>query len=312
MSTRTLAVPMLLSLLALGACASKSLDHASLGSPEPMSGATTPAGPGAASVSTRSAAPMSEERMAMKDESAKYNAGADGDASVSASPVPPPQEYKPGLGTSYGEQRFSSVRGVQFRRANQTNPAALLSLRYNDSDGVRQISQLRTGGYPGRAYNQSGVLSMTLRDESGSALPGAQVGSDVYAVGEAGARYVIGIENNSNQRYEVLASVDGLDVIDGQEADFTKRGYVINPYTSFVIEGWRTSDDTVAAFRFSDMDSAYAERMGKGRNIGVVGVAFFQEEGYSTNPNELHRRDTADPFPNRYAPPPPGYRANGY
>lgn len=310
MSTRTLAVPLLLSLLAIGACASKMDAAPSFGSPEPMSGATTPAGPGAASVSAGKApAPMSE-RMAMKDEAANY--GADGDASVSASPVPPPQEYKPGLGTSYGEQRFSSVRGVQFRRANQTNPAALLSLRYNDADGVRQISQWKTGGYPGRAVNQSGVLSMTLRDESGSPLPGAQVGSDVYAVGEAGARYVIGVENNSNQRYEVLASVDGLDVIDGQEADFTKRGYVINPYTSFVIEGWRTSDDTVAAFRFSDMDSAYAERMGKGRNIGVIGVAFFQEEGYSTNPNELHRRDTADPFPNRYAPPPPGYRANGY
>jgi hypothetical protein len=59
------------------------------------------------------------------------------------------------------------------------------------------------------------------------------------------------------------------------------------------------------------MDSSYAERVGKGRNIGVVGVAFFQEEGYS-NPDELRRRDTADPFPNRYTPPPPGYRANGY
>ena len=312
MSTRTLAVPALLSLVALTACA-KSADVSSrLGSPEPYSRGRADAdaaGPGAASVSQAPStmpAPQSE-RMAKRDEAAGY----DGDASVGASPVPPPQDYKPGLGTSYGEQRFSSVRGVAFRRANQSAPAALLSLRYNDADGVRQISQWKTGGYPQRAVYQNGALSMTLRDESGSALPGAQVGGDVYAVGEAGARYVIGVENNTNQRYEVLASVDGLDVIDGQEADFTKRGYVISPYTSFVIEGWRTSDDTVAAFRFSDMDSAYAERTGKGRNIGVIGVAFFQEEGYTTNPNELHRRDTADPFPNRYAPPPPGYRA-GY
>jgi hypothetical protein len=252
------------------------------------------------------------EGLARRDSTADYSGGDDGGASVSATPTAPPTEYKPGLGTSYGEQRFSSVRTVRFRRANATNPAALLSLRYNDSDGVRQISQWKTGGYPQRATSQSGALTVSLRDEVGSTLPGAQVGSDVYAVGEAGARYVIGIENNSNSRYEVVASVDGLDVIDGQDADFTKRGYLIDPYTSFVIEGWRTSDDTVAAFRFSDMDNAYAERMGKGRNIGVVGVAFFHEEGVPANTDELRRRDSADPFPNRYAPPPPGYRANGY
>lgn len=309
MSTRLLVAPVLLSLVALTACASKNLDQARIGSPEPMSGATADRGPAPAGVAP-TAMPQQSEHMAMKEDAARYS-GADGDASVSASPSPPPQEYKPGLGTSYGEQRFSTVRSVQFRRANQASPSALLSLRYNDAEGVRQISQYKAGGYPQRAVHQSGAVSVTLRDESGSALPGAQVGNDVYAVGETGARYVIGVENNSNQRYEVVASVDGLDVIDGQEADFNKRGYVISPYTSFVIEGWRTSDDTVAAFRFSDMDSSYAERVGKGRNIGVVGVAFFQEEGYS-NPDELRRRDTADPFPNRYTPPPPGYRANGY
>lgn len=303
-----IAAPLLLSLVALGACAKRDASPR-LGSPEPMPSASAdgrgPASAGAASPS------MSAERMTSKKEAstADYD-GAEGEASVSSSPAPPQQQYKPGLGTAYGEQRFSSVRSVQFRRSSSQSPAALLALRYNDAEGVRQISQWKSGGYPQRAVNQSGVLSVTLRDESGSALPGAQVGSDVYAVGETGARYVIGVENNSNQRYEVVASVDGLDVIDGQEADFNKRGYVINPYTSFVIEGWRTSDDTVAAFRFSDMDDSYAERVGKGRNIGVVGVAFFHEEGVSS-PDELRRRDSADPFPGRYTPPPPGYRANG-
>jgi hypothetical protein len=320
MSIRILTVPALLSFALLAACSHKAGTSPSIGAPEPMTGAPADMGPGARKDSGVSPAPTLSaspgapgqaggEKMAQYEEA--RNGSDDGDASVSASPTTPPSEYKPGLGTSYGEQRFSSVRTVRFRRANSTNPAALLSLRYNDAEGVRQISQLKTGGYPQRAMSQSGVFTVTLRDEAGSPLPGAQVGSDVYAVGETGARYVIGIENNSNQRYEVLASVDGLDVIDGQEADFTKRGYLIDPYTSFVIEGWRTSDDTVAAFRFSDMDNAYAERMGKGRNIGVVGVAFFHEEGVR-NSDDLQRRDSADPFPNRYAPPPPGYRANGY
>lgn len=296
-----------LSLVALTACAAKSSsDVASrIGAPEPMSGAPTITGPATASA----AAPAVHAERSANNSAARYDDAAEGEASVSS--VPPPQEYKPGLGTAYGEQRFSSVRSVQFRRANASSPSTLLSLRYNDAQGVQQMAQWKTGGSPQRAYNQSGALSVTLRDESGAPLPGAQIGGDTYAVGETGARYVIGVENNTAQRYEVLASVDGLDVIDGGDADFNKRGYVINPYTSFVIEGWRTSDDTVAAFRFSDIQDSYAERVGKGRNVGVVGVAFFQEEGIN-NSDELRRRDTADPFPGRYTPPPPGYRANGY
>lgn len=221
------------------------------------------------------------------------------------------QKRSPGLGTAYGEQRFSAVRTVRFHRADPGTPTTLLSLRYDDGDGVQRMAQWKTGQYPQRANQTSGPISLTLRDESGGPLPGAQIGGDLYAVGESGARYTIGVENSSPYRYEVVASVDGLDVIDGGDADLGKRGYLIDPYTSFVIEGWRTGDDTVAAFRFSDMDSSYAGRTGKPRNIGVIGVAFFQEQGQVPD-DELRRRDSADPFPNRYAPPPPPARADRY
>ena len=314
MSLRTFAAPVLLSLVAaagLSGCAKRSATDSSIGAPEPMTGATASgpagsAGAAGAATWTSPARTGADESVASRDV-ARY----DGDASVSAAPVPPMEKKSAGLGTSYGEQRFSSVRSVRFRRADATRPDALLSLRYNDAEGVSQMAHWKTGQYPQRANFQSGALALTLRDDAGNALPGAQIGSDVYAVGEAGARYTIGVENHSAQRYEVVASVDGLDVIDGGEADFTKRGYLIDPYTSFVIEGWRTGDDTVAAFRFSDMDDSYAGRTGKPRNIGVIGLAFFREEGQVPH-DELRRRDQADPFPNRYAPPPPGYRANGY
>jgi len=306
-----LAVPALLSLAGLSACAGKQAEVPSLGAPEPMGGTastTSPAqGPGGAQrwSGDKSAAPASgaeyDEAIARRDGNA--------DASVSASPTPPERQQQPGLGTAYGEQRFSSVRSVRFRRANPSVPDAILSLRYDDAEGVRQMAQWKTGGAPQPASSQAGIFTMTLRDESTGPLPGARVGNDIYAVGETGARYTIGVENHSAYRYEVVASVDGLDVIDGGEADFSKRGYLIDPYTSFIIEGWRTGDDTVAAFRFSDMDSSYAGRTGKARNIGVVGVAFFHEEGQASH-DELRRRDQADPFPNRYAPPPPARRAD--
>lgn len=306
MTLRNLAAPALLSLLTLVACSKRSVDS-SIGTPEPVGSA----GGGARLSGSNGTWTAGNAEPAHASEGMASRDMAPADASVSGMPSPPMEKQKPGLGTAYGEQRFSSVRTVQFRRADATHPAMLLSMRYNDAEGVNAISQWKTGAYPQRASNQSGPVSLTLRDEAGSPLPGAQVASDLYAVGEAGARYTIGVENNSPYRYEVVASVDGLDVIDGGEADFSKRGYLIDPYTSFVIEGWRTGDDTVAAFRFSDMDSSYAERVGKGRNIGVIGAAFFPEQGQVPH-DELRRRDQADPFPNRYAPPPPGYRANGY
>lgn len=310
-----LAVPVLLSLAVLSACAGKNAEVPSLGAPEPMGGSTAttntqgPAGGqrwnnDKSAASADASAPSSEyEGLARRDS----NVGA----SVSGAPTPmaPERKQAPGLGTSYGEQRFSTVRSVQFRRANPTVPDAILSLRYDDAEGVRQMAQWKTGGNPQAASSQAGIFTMTLRDESNAALPGAQVGNDIYAIGETGARYTIGVENHSAYRYEVVASVDGLDVIDGSDADFSKRGYLIDPYTSFVIEGWRTGDDTVAAFRFSDMDSSYAGRKGKARNIGVIGVAFFHEQGQASY-DELRRRDQADPFPNRYAPPPPSRRAD--
>lgn len=312
-----LAVPALLSLVVLSACASKSGEVPSLGAPEPVGDATGGSrmsagyGPG---VNQQWRGDKSGASAEAPSPAADYEAIArrDGDASSSASVsvMPPEPKKQPGLGTAYGEQRFSSVRSVQFRRANPTVPDAILSLRYDDAEGVRQMAQWKTGGSPQAASSQAGIFTMTLRDEANNPLAGAQVGNDVYAVGETGARYTIGVENHSAYRYEVVASVDGLDVIDGAEADFSKRGYLIDPYTSFVIEGWRTGDDTVAAFRFSDMDSSYAGRTGKARNIGVIGVAFFHEQGQASY-DELRRRDQADPFPNRYAPPPPARRA-GY
>ncbi|MGB1276502.1 MAG: hypothetical protein ACPG77_12200, partial [Nannocystaceae bacterium] len=175
------------------------------------------------------------------------------------------------------------------------------------ADGVAAMTQMRTGSsYAPAAQHAHGELRMSVLDEYGRTLRGLDVGGDTYAIGQTGQRYAIGIENHTGQRYEVVASVDGLDVVDGQDAHVGKRGYIVDPFTSFVIEGWRTSGNSVAAFRFSDIQQSYGARTGRARNIGVIGAAFFRERGRPTW-EELHRRDTANPFPGRYAPPPPGY-----
>ncbi|HEX5661753.1 MAG TPA: hypothetical protein VFX59_31395 [Polyangiales bacterium] len=99
-----------------------------------------------------------------------------------------------------------------------------------------------------------------------------------YVLGQEGDRYVLRIHNRSARRIEAVVTVDGLDVIDGEQGDFaTKRGYLVPAYGSVDIEGWRVSNEQAAAFRFAPIGESYAAKTGRARNVGVIGMAVFPE-----------------------------------
>jgi hypothetical protein len=125
-------------------------------------------------------------------------------------------------------------------------------------------------------------------------------------VGEPGQRYAIQVSNDSNNRREVVATVDGLDVLDGRPGSYQKSGYLLAPYSALKIDGYRRSLDTVASFRFGSVADSYAEKQGQGANVGVIGVAVFDELGatWPWNEAEIDRRHEASPFPGRFAEPP--------
>jgi hypothetical protein len=193
---------------------------------------------------------------------------------------------------------------VGFRRADPSTPDVVFSIRYDDVGGVRAAaSQKRTRAFSDDAIQRHAGLSFALLDERGDVLQAASVGSELWAVGRPDARYSLAIANDTGSAFEVVTSVDGLDVIDGSPASFSKRGYIVDPFSSVVIDGWRTSEDSVAAFRFSSIEDSYSERMGDGRNVGVIGAAFFREAPRAWEdwraPEQTWRRDRADPFPGR-------------
>ncbi len=152
----------------------------------------------------------------------------------------------------------------------------------------------------------SSLVSVGLRDQTGRFLPGLIVGDRWFVVGEEGRRYSIVVRNRSELRLEVVLSVDGLDVLDGRPASVRKRGYVIPPGRTLVVEGFRQSADSVAAFRFSPVRESYAqEKYRRTRNVGVIGVAVFHERGtYPWSDREVKTRLQANPFPRRFATPP--------
>lgn len=217
---------------------------------------------------------------------------------------------RPGLGTSWGEAVTSHVSSTTFYRESEGSPDGLASLFYNDEAGVNAQSHGRYVDYSDSVASLAdGRITVSLVDRSGSPLRAARVDGHVVAVGSDGDRYMVRVSNHSPVRIEAVATVDGLDVIDGSDGDMNKRGYVVAPYDTLDIEGFRESQGSVRAFRFGHVSDSYAARRGKDRNVGVVGVAVFRERGsdFRWSPEELERRESANPFPSRFAPPPPSY-----
>jgi hypothetical protein len=125
-------------------------------------------------------------------------------------------------------------------------------------------------------------------------------------LGALGERYLLRFRNGTGRRVEVVASVDGRDVVDGRPASFDKRGYVVAPYGELTIDGYRLSEAAVAAFRFSTVPRSYAARRGDARDVGAVGVAVFPERWPAYVPPPPY------PYPGPYpsdAVPPPGARS---
>jgi hypothetical protein len=219
-----------------------------------------------------------------------------------------PQSFRrPGLATRWGEERESQIREVHFTRQH-SQPSAVVTLSYDNERGVEAATGLdERHAYPGVFPIHGGALIVKLTDAGGDPLPSLTSAGARYVIGDEGERYQIEVENNSPGRFEIVATVDGLDVIDGQDGDFSKRGYLIDPWGSLTIEGFRDSSESVRAFRFGNLEDSYAASRGKGMNIGVIGVALFEEQGFFW-PN--HVRDPyprrPDPFPGRFAPPPGG------
>ena len=98
-----------------------------------------------------------------------------------------------------------------------------------------------------------------------------------YVVGEQGQRYEISLTNRSDRWVEAVVTVDGRNIVDGDRASSRSRGYLIAPYDSVSIEGWRTSAAEVAAFRFTSVGDSYAGRVGDARLAGTVRVEVYPE-----------------------------------
>jgi len=108
-------------------------------------------------------------------------------------------------------------------------------------------------------------------------LPEYRHRGTAYVAGRPGDRYAVRLTNRTAARVLVVLSVDGVNAVSGETASTGQTGYVLSPWQSADITGWRKSDAEAAQFYFTSLPDSYAARTDRPHNVGVIGVAVFRE-----------------------------------
>ena len=129
-------------------------------------------------------------------------------------------------------------------------------------------------GCAGQALAVGRVVDVTVYDPAENhTLPVHYHEGSYYIVGKPGNEYQLDVRNRQSGEILTVISIDGVNAVSGATAEWAQTGYVLTPYTSFGIKGWRKSSQRVAAFFFTELDNSYAVRTGRPGNVGVIGVA---------------------------------------
>lgn len=122
-----------------------------------------------------------------------------------------------------------------------------------------------------------------------------------YLEAREGARYAVVLTNRTRERLAVLLSVDGLNAISGQRGPSPwlrpwsdpGRMYVLDPWDTTSVSGWRTSLSETRRFTFVDERGSYAARSGKANSkMGWIEVAVYREHRRYVRPDPVWR----DPY----------------
>jgi hypothetical protein len=124
-----------------------------------------------------------------------------------------------------------------------------------------------------------------------------------------GQNYSLVLRNTTGRRVGVLIAVDGLNVVSGKKSSLksTEPMYVLGPWGSAEIAGWRTSLKDVRKFVFVDEEVSYASRTGQANgDMGWIRVLAFQEQRPWNDTPELRfdgqPRSQESPAPNAAGP----------
>ncbi len=152
------------------------------------------------------------------------------------------------------------------------------------------IATMLLCGATGTAGAVGNIADVTVYDRAENrTLPVYRHEGRYYVVGRPGNEYQIRVRNRGGADILTVVSVDGVNAVSGETADWSQTGYVLGRYQSYDIKGWRKSEQRVAAFFFTEHQNSYAARTGRPDNVGVIGVALFRKKMEPEARIELYR-----------------------
>ena len=130
-----------------------------------------------------------------------------------------------------------------------------------------------------QAHADSAPVGLQVVDrETGQPLKVWRHDGRLFVAGTPGDRYGLRVTNHTDGRVLVVMSVDGVNILSGETAGYDQRGYIFGPHESFDLNGWRKSLSEVADFTFTRLPQSYAALTGRPGNVGVIGIAVFNEK----------------------------------
>ncbi len=124
----------------------------------------------------------------------------------------------------------------------------------------------------------------------------------VYAEAVKGENYKISVRNKLGRRVGVVIAVDGRNIVSGKKSWLrnNERMYILEPHASYEYSGWRSGQDQINRFYFTEVPDSYAAAFGDQSAMGVIAVAVYPEvQRYE--PSQQLRSQSSDSV----MPPPP-------
>ena len=121
-------------------------------------------------------------------------------------------------------------------------------------------------------------VSVALDGRAASLFPAPDGSGRYYLEARAGSRYSVSLANRTGERLGVVLSVDGLNAVSGERETQRGRMYVLDPWQTTSVQGWRTSLSDIRQFTFVDERRSYAARSGQANEkMGWIEVAVYRE-----------------------------------
>jgi hypothetical protein len=131
----------------------------------------------------------------------------------------------------------------------------------------------------GTAGAVGNIADVTVHDRvENRMLPVYRHDGRYYVVGKPGNEYQVRVRNRAGDDILAVVSVDGVNAVSGETANWSQTGYVLGSGQGYDVRGWRKNLDRIAAFFFTEHQNSYAARTGRPDNVGVIGVAVFRRK----------------------------------